>query len=75
VPNLFELLWPDKREKTFYVGSLVYDPVKVGYLSDRNSGGVLFDTSLPGNHNTGHTYGSELQNNEKWDLLAFLKTL
>jgi hypothetical protein len=75
VPNLFELLWPDKRESRFYIGSLVYDPVKAGYVSDGSAGGQLFDTSLPGNSNRGHTYGSSLTAGQKSDLLAYLKTL
>ncbi len=75
IPNLYELLWPEAREATFYVGSLVYDPVKVGYVSDASGGGVLFDTTAPGNSNKGHIYGSTLTDNQKYDLLAYLKSM
>jgi hypothetical protein len=30
---------------------------------------------MPGNSNMGHTFGTELKDNEKWDLIEFLKTL
>jgi hypothetical protein len=33
-----------------------------------------FDTSLPGNNNTGHSYGTNLSPAEKSDLLAYLLT-
>jgi hypothetical protein len=74
VPNLFELLWPDQRETTFYVGSRVYDTKNVGFVSDPQKG-VLFDTRLPGNSNSGHTYGAALSDQDKWDLIEFLKSL
>ena len=74
VPNLFELLWPKLRSRTFYVGSLVFDPQKVGYVSDGTEGGKLFDTKLPGNSNTGHTYGYSLSKAQKEDLIAYLKS-
>ena len=37
-----------------------------------------FDLTLPGNSNAGHTgyyYGTELEDEAKWDLIAYLKTL
>jgi len=75
VPNLFELLWPDLRESTFYVGSHVYDPEKAGFVTEKLPGSVQFDTSQPGNSNKGHTYGSTLSPGDRDDLLAYLKTL
>jgi mono/diheme cytochrome c family protein len=75
IPDLVQLLWPEKRTATFYVGSVVYDPQKVGYVSDGTAGGTLFDTSAPGSSNKGHTYGAKLTNAQKYDLIAYLKTL
>jgi len=34
-----------------------------------------FDTSTPGNRNTGHEYGTDLKDDERKDLLEYLKTL
>jgi hypothetical protein len=75
VPNLYELLSPDKREATFYVGALAYDPVKVGYISDGKSGGKVYDTKLPGNSNQGHTYGWKLADADKNAIIEYLKSL
>jgi hypothetical protein len=36
---------------------------------------VRFDTTLPGNANTGHTYGADLPAPQKLALLEYLKTL
>ncbi len=75
IPSLFELLWPNKRDPTFYVGSRVYDTKNVGFMSDKSHGGVLFNTHLAGNSNSGHTYGAKLHDPQKWDLIEFLKSL
>jgi hypothetical protein len=37
--------------------------------------GSKYDTSLPGNGNDGHSYGSEMTPQEKTDLVEYLKTL
>ncbi|NOT13510.1 MAG: hypothetical protein HOP23_17075 [Methylococcaceae bacterium] len=72
VPNLYELFMPSCsdaemasgkqcRSNHFTVGSREFDPVKVGLVSkDRSSypGLFEFDTSLPGNKNTGHQYAA-----------------
>ena len=76
VPNLWELLQkPDNRVTTFNVGSWELDPVKVGFVSNEEPATSKFDTKLPGNLNTGHEYGSNLTDNEKWELIEYLKTL
>jgi hypothetical protein len=36
---------------------------------------VMFDTSLRGQSNVGHTFGSELSADEKWQLIEYMKTL
>lgn len=82
VPNLHELLEPaSQRSKTFYRGNDLYDPMKLGFVADqaqkRGKKLFLYDTSIPGNANTGHegkTYGTELSAADKTALLEFLKS-
>ena len=80
VPNLWQLLLPaDKRDKTFFVGSRELDPVMVGFKTEQSEGASLLDTSLAGNSNAGHdgpAYGTDkLTDEERWQLLEYLKTL
>lgn len=76
VPTLYQLLLPpSKREQVFYVGSHDFDPKEVGFRSKPGPRAFKFDTRLPGNLNTGHYYGTDLTNKERWDLIEFLKTL
>jgi hypothetical protein len=76
VPSLYELLLPEgQRSRTFYVGSRQFDPIQVGYKSHGAQRAFLFDTTVPGNSNAGHDYGTDLTDEERWDLVEFLKTL
>jgi hypothetical protein len=76
VPNLYQLLLPaSERQKTFYLGNNDFDPETVGYRSKLGKHAFLFDTTLPGNLNTGHEYGTNLADHERWDLIEFLKSL
>jgi hypothetical protein len=82
VPTLRDLLQPAaRRPKVFYRGYDVYDPVKVGFVSDvaQENGKRYFkyDTAVPGNADSGHEgerYGTELSAGDKDALLEFLKT-
>jgi mono/diheme cytochrome c family protein len=75
VSNLYELLLPaEQRSREFYVGGRELDVKKVGLLSDPQRGS-LFDTTRPGNANSGHEYGSELSEAQRWDLIEYLKSL
>jgi mono/diheme cytochrome c family protein len=75
VPTLYDLLLPEaERPARFSVGQWRYDPVKVGYVSDGEEPWV-FDTATPGNHNTGHRYGTILSDEERWAVVEYLKTL
>ncbi|HEY7789273.1 MAG TPA: di-heme-cytochrome C peroxidase [Vicinamibacterales bacterium] len=59
VPTLYDLLSPvSERPKRFYVGTRDFDPVKVGYATTPppGGGGFWFDTTKPGNANTGHEF-------------------
>jgi hypothetical protein len=69
---------PELRPRTFYRGSDIYDPVKVGFLSsgpEAERSGFLYDTSLPGNSNQGHPFGTALSDDDKHALIEYLKTL
>jgi mono/diheme cytochrome c family protein len=79
VPTLAQMLTPPpQRVKRFFVGSRQYDPVDVGVRSLEAEGGVAyfaFDTSLPANSNAGHPFGTDLADDEKRQLIEYLKTL
>lgn len=76
VPSLWELLQaPDARVKTFHVGSRKLDPRDVGLDSTPSDGTFALDTTLHGNSNAGHAYGTTLGDDEKWALIEYLKTL
>jgi hypothetical protein len=82
VPTLRDLLEPAaRRPETFYRGDDVYDPVRVGFVSDAPADGARrffrFDTRLAGNRNVGHEgpgYGTDLSPAEKDALVEYLKT-
>jgi hypothetical protein len=58
VPTVYDLLSPvADRPKTFRVGSREYDTMKLG-LKLPESGYWVFDTSLDGNHSTGHEFNA-----------------
>ena len=74
VPNLLELLLPAaKRSPSFRIGSRVFDAERVGF--DVDEGDFEFRADLPGNSNAGHEYGAGLTDEERRELLEYLKTL
>jgi hypothetical protein len=79
VPNLAALLTPpDQRPTTFYRGFDLYDTEAIGFISEgeeASQAGFLLDTRVIGNGNQGHTYGTDLDDEEKRSLLEYLKTL
>lgn len=76
VPNLYQLLLPPhQRDKKFYLGNREFDPKHVGYRTEPFEDGYKFDTQLPGFSNIGHTYGTDITDKERWELLEYLKTL
>src|SRR5579864_4167815 len=73
VRTMYELLTsPGERPKNFHRGSEVFDEKEMGYTDD---GAYVFDTAGSGNSNSGHDYGTKLSENEKRDLVEYLKTL
>lgn len=82
VPTLWDLLQSAiKRPKVFWRGDDLYDPKKLGFVSDQAQEGskryFRYDTTIPGNGNGGHegkVYGTELSPADKWALIEYLKT-
>lgn len=78
IPNLDELLKrPDQRSSApFRVGSREFDPVKVGFRTDI---GDDFNPALKGNSNRGHDYGHDdgrpFSDQERRQLIEYLKSL
>ncbi len=79
VPTLMDLLEdPPSRPKQFVRGYDVYDQQKVGFVSDTSdarAAGTPYDTTIPGNGNGGHLWGTTLPADQKRDLVEFMKTL
>jgi hypothetical protein len=85
VPNVYELLLPEEqRSRRFWVGSREYDPVHLGYRKRKVPGAFLFDTTIPGNRNTGHQFrddggvgviGRALSDDERFAIIEYLKAL
>lgn len=74
VPTLMELLRPAAQRVTrFHVGGRQFDINRIGFIDDESK--PLFDTSLPGNSNTGHEFATDLSEAEQLDLLEYLKSL
>lgn len=84
VRTLFELLKaPVNREPSFVVGSRVFDPEKVGFVSAPS--GVPFTfvardavtkKPIPSNSNDGHDYGNAgFTDQQRYELIAYMKTL
>jgi len=85
VPNLYELLSPAReRPRTFFIGR-DFDPVKVGVDTSGETGKFLYDTTLIGNANTGHSFedgaigngiiGRLLSDDERWALIEYMKSI
>jgi hypothetical protein len=79
VPTMWDLLMdPKDRPKTFYRGYDVYDKKNMGFITagaEAERAGSLYDTSLKGNGNGGHLWGVKLTNDQKYDLIEYMKTL
>jgi hypothetical protein len=77
VPTLRDILEPpERRPRVFYRGYDVFDQVSVGFVSDgpEAQGYSRYDTSLPGNGNSGHVYGTTLPDEDKRAIVEYLKT-
>jgi mono/diheme cytochrome c family protein len=76
VPTVYELLSPvAERRAVFWTGGRELDRERVGFASDDAAGRFRFDTSLAGNHNTGHLYPPQgLSRDERLAIIEYLKT-
>jgi hypothetical protein len=76
VPTLWALLSSaEKRPRKFAVGHREFDPERVGFIADPEKRIWELDTSITGNSNTGHEFGTRLADEDKWALIEYLKTL
>jgi len=87
VRTLYQLLSPvAERDKTFYMGSFEFDPKEVGYRNLRIDGAFEYDTSKPGNTNTGHEFkdapkgttgviGPYLTPADRWAIVEYMKVI
>jgi len=79
VPTLRALLdSPERRPVVFYRGYDVFDQANVGFVSNvAEADGRRFtryDTTVPGNGNSGHAYGITLPDEDKRAIVEYLKT-
>lgn len=76
VASMYELLLPAaERLDKFYVGSKQFDPVHLGFSTEREAHSVLFDTAALGNGNSGHEFGTDLSDDERMAVIEYIKTL
>ena len=89
VPTVWEVLKSDQRPNRFLrrpdTNSSSYDALRLGWSVIRirpdhsNSktldSNMLFDSSLFGKGNQGHTFGDKLTDKQRWELIEYLKTL
>ena len=84
MPTLADLLKPEsQRPDTFFVGTREFEPTNVGFSTAKADGAFEFDTSKPGNRNTGHgAYRPkgggephEFSEAERMALAEYMKTL
>lgn len=75
-PTLRDVLTPAaQRPTSFSVRAGSFDPKAVGLVTTGTAHGFHFDTSIDGNHNGGHEYGTTLSTSDKAALLEYLKSL
>ena len=85
VPTLYQMLLPaERRDSVFYAGSREFDPVQIGFTRAPFDGAFRLDTAIPGNSNRGHEFrnalrgggviGPELSDDQRWELVEYLKT-
>jgi cytochrome c5 len=79
VPTIRDLLKPaHERPIAFFRGADVLDFDNLGFVStgeDAMRRGAIFETTKKGNGNQGHEYGVSLSDDEKDNLIEYMKTL
>ena len=56
-------------------GAGKWSPVNVGLVTDAGPATSELVTSIPANSNSGHNYGTDLSDTEKWELIEYIKLL
>jgi mono/diheme cytochrome c family protein len=76
VPTVYELLSPEaERRKVFWTGGRELDRERLGFAGGHAPGRFRFDTSLPGNRNTGHAFPRQgLGHDDRMAVIEYLKT-
>jgi cytochrome c5 len=85
VPTVYDLLSPEEdRPKTFHTGVVQFDPVLLGLARADVPGSFRFDTTIPGNANTGHQFrddggvgviGPALSDDDRFAIIEYLKVM
>lgn len=80
VPTLEDLLNSSQRPIKWQrsTSSYAYDYQKVGWkytITSKNKGDRIYNTTLPGYGNAGHTFGDKLSPEERSNLIEYLKSL
>ena len=76
VPTLYDLLLPPaSRTDGFQLGDRTYDAKRVGYVLSTENPIFTYDATSTGGSNAGHEFGTDLSDEERWDLVEYLKTL
>jgi hypothetical protein len=90
LPTVYHVLNSKARPKvhtrSYHTDEEDYDPVKLGWKSTELDSGAdpalpahqrrrIYDTTLPGQANTGHTFGDKLTEAERMAVIEYLKTL
>jgi mono/diheme cytochrome c family protein len=89
VPTVYQVLNSKARSRiytrSYKTDREAYDSVRVGWKVRElekaapdlppNEERKIYDTTLPGRHNTGHSYGDKLTEDERMAVIEYLKTL
>jgi hypothetical protein len=78
VSSLYQLMLPPSQRKTeFNTGTTEFDPKEVGFLTDESATNRFkFKTSLMGNSNQGHDYGTaNFNDHDRMSLVEYMKSL
>lgn len=75
VPTLSELFNANRGQNGFCVGSRNLDISNIGLMSDCISEENKINLSIDGDRNTGHTWGTQLSDQQKGQLVEYLKSL
>ncbi len=78
MPTIRDLLEPPaSRPKTYYRGNDIIDPVRLGFVytmpAENGVPYTVYDTSIRGNRNDGHLWGTQLPPADKDAIVEYMK--